>query len=144
MRDARINTIGEGANDVLKAFIAVVGMRGVGENLKGVLDAAANPLKDFSTLWGFAKNQISARLTTPQIPLHNPASLQEEAGELAKRVRDFGLGVQSTLAAFRKDALKNKPAGLSDELAIMQEVIKSQYQQERIADAACVLMVLPP
>ncbi len=35
MRDARINQIGEGANEVLKAFIAVVGMRGVGESLKG-------------------------------------------------------------------------------------------------------------
>src|SRR5205807_7488984 len=31
MRDARINQIGEGANDVLRAFIALVGMRGVGE-----------------------------------------------------------------------------------------------------------------
>ena len=38
MRDARINTIGEGANDVLKAFIAVVGCRGPGEYLKGLRD----------------------------------------------------------------------------------------------------------
>src|SRR5262245_59112366 len=29
MRDARINTIGEGANEVLKAFIAMVGMRDI-------------------------------------------------------------------------------------------------------------------
>src|SRR5439155_11622248 len=36
MRDARINQIGEGANDVLRAFIALVGMRGVGEQLKGM------------------------------------------------------------------------------------------------------------
>src|SRR5262249_32132042 len=34
MRDARINQIGEGANDVLKSFIALVGMRSVGEQLK--------------------------------------------------------------------------------------------------------------
>jgi alkylation response protein AidB-like acyl-CoA dehydrogenase len=33
MRDARINTIGEGANDVLKAFVAVVGSRGPGMRL---------------------------------------------------------------------------------------------------------------
>ncbi len=33
MRDARINTIGEGANEVLKAFIAVVGCRGPGMRL---------------------------------------------------------------------------------------------------------------
>ena len=30
MRDARINTIGEGANDVLKAFVAVVGCKAPG------------------------------------------------------------------------------------------------------------------
>src|SRR5204863_3604353 len=30
MRDARINQIGEGANEVLKSFIAAVGMRDVG------------------------------------------------------------------------------------------------------------------
>ena len=35
MRDARINTIGEGANDVLKAFIAVVGCRGPGDVPEG-------------------------------------------------------------------------------------------------------------
>ena len=31
LRDARINQIGEGANDVLRSFIALVGMRGPGE-----------------------------------------------------------------------------------------------------------------
>src|SRR5205807_3563204 len=51
MRDARINMIGEGANDVLKAFIAVVGMKGVGEHLKGVLDALKHPIAKFGTLW---------------------------------------------------------------------------------------------
>ena len=37
MRDARINMIGEGANDVLRAFTALVGMRDVGLELEGVL-----------------------------------------------------------------------------------------------------------
>src|SRR5207244_11877364 len=39
MRDARINQIGKGANDVLRAFIALVGMRPVGAELQGVLNA---------------------------------------------------------------------------------------------------------
>src|SRR5207302_9514243 len=43
MRDARINQIGEGANDVLRAFIALVGMREVGEHLQGVLTALKHP-----------------------------------------------------------------------------------------------------
>src|SRR5882762_2487203 len=45
MRDARINQIGEGANDVLRAFIALVGMRGVGEYLQGVLQSLWSPGK---------------------------------------------------------------------------------------------------
>src|SRR5262249_56234321 len=53
MRDARINQIGEGANDVLRSFIALVGMRAVGEELKGGLDAAKNPVKGGATLWDF-------------------------------------------------------------------------------------------
>lgn len=36
MRDARLNLIGEGANDVLRCFIAMVGLRGLGEQLQGV------------------------------------------------------------------------------------------------------------
>ena len=47
MRDARINTIGEGANDVLKAFIAVVGCRGPGMQLDA---ARRNPFKHHSKL----------------------------------------------------------------------------------------------
>src|SRR5262245_12252944 len=47
MRDARINTIGEGANDVLKAFIAVVGCRGPGMYLKGLQEQATGGVMGF-------------------------------------------------------------------------------------------------
>src|SRR5207244_9978079 len=74
MRDARINTIGEGANDVLRAFIALVGMRGVGEELKGVLDAfqhlARPALKELGTLWRFGRDQVECRFTVPDVPVH--------------------------------------------------------------------------
>ena len=53
MRDARINTIGEGANEGLKAFIALVGMRDVGEGLKGTLEGLKRPGSFLPTLWGF-------------------------------------------------------------------------------------------
>src|SRR5204863_3387760 len=71
MRDARINQIGEGANDVLRAFIAVVGLRGVGEHLKGILAAMRHPLKEWGTLWQFGRSQVSSRLTTPEIPVRS-------------------------------------------------------------------------
>jgi alkylation response protein AidB-like acyl-CoA dehydrogenase len=38
MRDARINQIGEGANEVLTSFIALVGMRGPGMEFKEIYD----------------------------------------------------------------------------------------------------------
>jgi alkylation response protein AidB-like acyl-CoA dehydrogenase len=138
MRDARINMIGEGANDVLKAFIAVVGMRGVAENLKGVLGALKNPIKEFGTLWNFGRNQLTARLSTPEVPVQN-AGLRNEARELAARVRDFGVAVTDTLRHFRARALQQKNGTDNEELKIMQVVLKSQYMQERLSDAACDL-----
>src|SRR5438045_8920948 len=67
MRDARINLIGEGANEVLKAFIAVVGIRGVGESLRGVLTALQNPLPDFGTRWRFRPTQLAAPRQAPGV-----------------------------------------------------------------------------
>jgi alkylation response protein AidB-like acyl-CoA dehydrogenase len=120
MRDARINQIGEGANDVLRAFIALVGMRPVGEHLQGVLLAGRHPIREFGTLWRFLRGQVSARLTTPDIPVQS-RELKAEAHELGKRVRDFGLAVQAMLRQYR------------------EAILERQYVQERIADAACDL-----
>lgn len=120
MRDARINLIGEGANDVLRAFIALVGLKGVGEQLKGVLGAMAHPVKERGTLWKFVRDQVGARLSTPDVPVRS-TTLRGEAHELGKRIRDFGLAVQQTLRQHR------------------EAILQRQYVQERIADAACDL-----
>jgi alkylation response protein AidB-like acyl-CoA dehydrogenase len=138
MRDARINQIGEGANEVLKAFIAVVGMRGVGEHLKGVLTAMKHPWQQLGTLWKFGRSQLSAKFTTPDVPVQH-ASLRPEATRLGQRVRDFGKAVQDLLAHLRKLALKEANGGSNEETLIAGEVMKRQLLLERIADAACEL-----
>src|SRR5262249_23166240 len=125
-------------NEVLQAFIAVVGMRGVGEALKGVLGALKHPIKEFGTLWRFGKSQLAQRFINPDVPVQSP-TLRKEARDLSNRVREFGLAVQQTLANYRKKALRNGAADKGEELAIMEVVLKSQYMQERIADAACDL-----
>src|SRR5262249_1923518 len=61
MRDARINQIGEGANDVMRVFIAGVGLREIGEHLKDVLAASKRPFSQFGTLWRFGRSQIAAK-----------------------------------------------------------------------------------
>ncbi len=58
MRDARINMIGEGANDVLRVFTGLVGMRDVGLELKGVLDAAHHPLRNLGRLSQFGRPSV--------------------------------------------------------------------------------------
>jgi len=120
VRDARINLIGEGANEVLLAFIALVGMRGVGEHLQGVLKAIKHPIRDWGMLWRFGRNQVAARLTSPDVPVQS-SILKAVARTLGKRVRDFGLAVQTVLRYFR------------------EAVLERQYVQERIASAACDL-----
>jgi alkylation response protein AidB-like acyl-CoA dehydrogenase len=120
MRDARINLIGEGANDVLRAFIAGVGMKPVADVLLGVRGALSHPIREFSKLLSFGRKQLSSRLSTPEVPIRSPR-LSAEARRLGKRVRDFSHAVQAMLFRYR------------------EAILDRQYIQERIADAACDL-----
>ena len=137
MRDARINQIGEGANDVLRSFIAVVGMRGVGESLKGVLSALKSPFANVGTLWRFGAGQVAAKFSTPVVPVLS-GELREPAAELGARVRDFGKAIFEVLKHLRSLAAKNGRGG-DEETRIIGEVMKRQYLHERIAEAACDL-----
>ncbi len=122
MRDARLNQIGEGANDVLRAFIAVVGSKAVGEGFLKVLDALKRPWNHVGTLLEFGREQIASRLVTPQVPVQC-RELTREARVLAGLVREFGLAVQWVLRKSKR----------------IEVFLTSQYQHERLADAACDL-----
>jgi alkylation response protein AidB-like acyl-CoA dehydrogenase len=120
MRDARINLIGEGANDVLRAFVAVVGMKPVIDHLLGVKDALANPFRQIGTLLSFTGKQIGARLKTPEVPVRQEV-LRGHAQEMGRRLREFGLAVQAALLRHRED------------------IVNREYVLGRLADAACEL-----
>jgi alkylation response protein AidB-like acyl-CoA dehydrogenase len=122
IRDARINTIGEGANDVLRAFIALVGMRDVGLQLQGVLGALANPLSNLGKLGGFAAKRIG-RWLTPTAVAVTSAELAPEAEQSAQLIRSFGAQVERLLRTYR------------------EEIVDRQYQLARVADAATELYV---
>lgn len=128
MRDARINTIGEGANDVLKAFVAVVGCRGPGEYLKGLRDDMLGGRWSFRKLGAAlgvgASYMMPWTVGTPEVPVKN-ATLRDEATQLAKLVREFGLKLPHVFV------------GLKDESRFVQ----AQMIHERIADVAIDLYV---
>ncbi len=65
LRDARINLIGEGANEVLTSFIALVGMRDPAEELRGVRDALAHPWRERATLGRFVAGALPRLLRIP-------------------------------------------------------------------------------
>ncbi|MEO6810950.1 MAG: acyl-CoA dehydrogenase family protein, partial [Isosphaeraceae bacterium] len=89
MRDARINQIGEGANEVLKAFIALVGMRDVGEGFKTTLHDLKRPATLVPTLWRFGRDHAAKLVKSVEVPVASE-SLRPAAHELGKRVGRFG------------------------------------------------------
>jgi acyl-CoA dehydrogenase family member 9 len=121
MRDARINTIGEGANEVLKAFIALVGMREIGVGLKSTLEGLKRPGTFLPTFWGFARGHFGKLVKVPTVPVVTPM-LRPMGQSLSRRVARLGRTVERLLIANR------------------EAMLERQYLQERIADAAIALV----
>ena len=123
MRDARINTIGEGANDVLKAFIAVVGCRGPGEYLKGLRDDLVGGRWSLGKLFGGVG--AGAKLVAPwlaarqTVPVSRP-ELRPFADTLAGLVKKFGTTLPHVFLKLKDEA----------------KFVQAQLVHERLADIA--------
>src|SRR5437773_175505 len=79
LRDARINQIGEGANEVLTSFIALVGMRAPGEQLREILEALQHPWGELRKAWLLGLDQVGAAVRAPEVPVSSP-QLRPHAG----------------------------------------------------------------
>ncbi len=120
MRDARINMIGEGANDVLRAFIALVGMRDVGLELEAVLNALFKPVTGIGRIGRFAGRKLGSLLTAPQVDVRNP-ELEKDAATVGRVISQFGSACERLLRTYQK------------------EIMDRQYQLGRAADVATEL-----
>jgi alkylation response protein AidB-like acyl-CoA dehydrogenase len=124
MRDARINTIGEGANEVLKAFVAVVGCRGPGL----ILDKMRRrPISNLHRLAGYGIAnlwKLSPFSGGPSVPIKN-SELSREARQLAKCVKRLGATLPWVFLKCGSEAV----------------FVQSQYLHERLADIAIDLYV---
>lgn len=119
MRDARLNMIGEGSNEVMRAFIGVVGMRDVGIKLKETLDSLLSPIHKFSSLKTTVSQWLSKSIA-PKINVQS-AEIQEEAVILGKKIRAFGFAVVKVLIKYR------------------ELIVEKQLQLDRIATMAMAI-----
>jgi alkylation response protein AidB-like acyl-CoA dehydrogenase len=122
MRDARINQIGEGANEVLRNFTALVGMRDVGLDLQGVLEAVKSPIGNLGKIGGFMARKIGSLLTSPTVNVRS-TELSDDAASLGRMVGKFGSSVEALLRTHQ------------------EEILDKQYLLGRVADAAIELYV---
>jgi acyl-CoA dehydrogenase family protein 9 len=119
VRDARINQIGEGANEVLKSFVALVGMRGPGMEFKEIYDTMMKPSREggIGKAWSAGMNRLGATVRVAGIPVRNE-SLRSQASQLGRLIRKFNFAVNRSLVLYR------------------EPILDMQLVQERIAGAA--------
>jgi acyl-CoA dehydrogenase family protein 9 len=117
VRDARINLIFEGTNEVLRALIALSGLQQPGERLKAIGKAFKDPLHSIGAIGHFIAGRAKRTITKPSFSKVHPA-LSDEADLIATSVHDLALAVEHVVMQHGKS------------------IVDLQFLQERMANAA--------
>jgi alkylation response protein AidB-like acyl-CoA dehydrogenase len=123
LRDSRINRIFEGANEILRLFIALNGIQGPAESLKEVGSALRQPLRNLGLLSGFATSRLRSMIgatATLDADLH--PRLQDHKKFFEKHVADLKTATDKAIMRHRG------------------EIIDRQLVLERLANMAIELL----
>ena len=117
LRDIRIFPIFEGANDVLRAFVALSGLKPLGERLKevGEIDLS-DPIRTIGVLFDYVGGRIQRELRPDRLTrVHD--ELRKHADDVAEQIKELRSVSESLLRRHRKD------------------IVTAQFAQKRLADA---------
>ncbi|HMC06177.1 MAG TPA: acyl-CoA dehydrogenase family protein [Solirubrobacterales bacterium] len=117
LRDIRIFPIFEGANDVMRAFIALSGMKPVGEELSGLGEIGlSDPIGSIGVLVDYVGGRIQREVRPNRIGRAHPelAEHAEAVSDQVKQLRDV-----------TESLLREHKGG----------IMERQFQQKRIADS---------
>ncbi|MCK4754746.1 MAG: acyl-CoA dehydrogenase family protein, partial [Calditrichia bacterium] len=117
VRDARINPIFEGTNEIMRIFTALSGIQERGEYLKKIGKAFSDPIKGFGLLTDYAMHYMKDRLTKERIPDVHP-TLANAKADFEEWAKNLHITAERILVKYGK------------------HIIKKQIIQYRIADAA--------
>ena len=117
LRDIRIFPIFEGANDVLRAFIALAGMKPVGEKLAELGEIGlGDPIGSIGVLIDYVGGRLQRQVRPDRITVAHP-ELDQRADAVAEQVKQ--------LRDVSESLLRKHQRGIT----------QRQFQQKRIADS---------
>ncbi len=147
MRDARINLIFEGTNEILRCFIALSGIKGPSEKLRelgkiaDVSKVLQDPIKSLGIMSDFAKSRLGKMVSTRSLASVDP-SLEIHANGLSSMLNDFSIKVENTIIKHGKKIIGNelpqkRIANMAIHLYAMLAVLSrttSILQNDKISD----------
>jgi acyl-CoA dehydrogenase family protein 9 len=114
-RDARVNLVFDGTNEILRCFIALAGMAGAARELADVARAIREPLKGFGLLGDFALRKARSALGRERLSRAHPI-LGREAVIFEEATADLARNVDKVLRRHGNN------------------IHEMQYTQKRVAD----------